>query len=110
MLKEKQNMLNYKIYIKDILDMVSRIDKDIKVLKDLKDEKNYDSTLMRLQVIGESIKKLPKEIKSRFPEVKWKKLSSFRDLISHEYFKIMPEMMIQIIKEDLPLLKKALNK
>ena len=99
----------YKIYVNDALEMISRIEKETKSLGDLKKDKDIDSTLMRLQVIGESIKKLPQNIKKKFPDVKWKKIARMRNFISHEYFRVLPEIVIQIVKNDLPKLKEALR-
>lgn len=100
----------YDIYISDAIEMISRIERETKSLDDLKKDKDIDSTLMRLQVIGESIKKLPKNVKKEFSNVKWKKIEEMRNFISHEYFRVLPEIVIQIIKEDLPELKKVLRK
>ncbi len=100
----------YKIYVSDAMEMISRIERETKNLDDLKKDKDIDSTLMRLQVIGESIKKIPKNVRERFPDVKWKKIAKMRNFISHEYFRVLPEIVIQIIQGDLPKLKEALRK
>jgi len=101
-------MQRYNIYINDALEMISRIERETKSINDLRKNKEMDSTLMRMQVIGESIKKIPKEIKRKYLNVKWKKIEHLRNIISHDYFKIIPELMMQIIKRDFPELKKGL--
>ncbi|MCF8143021.1 MAG: DUF86 domain-containing protein [Deltaproteobacteria bacterium] len=47
-----------------------------------------DAISMRLQVIGESVKRIQKKgssLLSRFAEIEWDKIARFRDLVSHHY-------------------------
>lgn len=101
-------MLRYKLYIKDILDAISQIES---VKKDkLKDKYAWDVILMRLQVIGESVHKIPSKIRKGYPELKWDKLYTLRNTISHTYYKITPEEIEDIIKNELPKLKEVVGK
>jgi len=71
-----------------------------------------DAISMRLQVIGEQIKKLekiaPEVIKSR-PEIQWKKIMKLRDLISHHYDQIDHEIVFDICENHLPKLKDVIQ-
>ena len=72
-----------------------------------------DAISMRLQAIGEVLKKAVKdspEIFTPFPEVDWKGAINFRDKISHHYFDIDAEEIFKICKNHIPLLEKAINK
>jgi uncharacterized protein with HEPN domain len=47
-----------------------------------------DAISMRLQIIGELVKKIQKTAPmylSDYAEIEWKKISKFRDLVSHHY-------------------------
>ena len=106
-------MLKYKLYLNDILKSIREIEKSI----GSKSKKYFDSdidaskaTAMRLQVIGESIKKIPLEIKSKFNLIDWDKIADLRNIISHAYFKINNDMLWEVVGEDLPLLKKVVLK
>ena len=38
-----------------------------------------------LEIIGEAVKKLPKEIRDEEPEIEWRKLAGMRDRLIHDY-------------------------
>jgi len=62
------------------------------------------------EIIGEAAKQLPEEIKNRFPDVEWKSMIDFRNVIIHEYFGIDLDIMWNIIKTKLPPLKSKIQK
>lgn len=105
-------MSKFDIYLNDIEEMVRRIEKQLHKgkIEFEKDVDNYDLLVLRLQVIGQSIKELPKKILSEIPEVKWKIFVSFRNISSHNYSAINKGIFIRIIRDELPLLKKSLTK
>lgn len=102
-------MLNYKLYTNTILEMIGRIQSSLKDKNDFM--KNYelqDATLMRLQVIGENIKKIPSEIK-KDNKISWRKFERLRNLISHKYNSVDYEIVWNFIKKNLPELKKQIE-
>jgi uncharacterized protein with HEPN domain len=71
-----------------------------------------DAISMRLQVIGEQIKKLEKaapELIQAHPEIEWKQVMKLRDLISHHYDQIDNAIVYDICKNHLPKLKRAIQ-
>lgn len=101
-------MQNYKIYIEDALRMINRIEK----FKDigLKEVQNWDATLMRLQVIGESVKKIPRDVKKNTSLVDWGKFENLRNFISHVYTNVSPKIILDIVDNEIPKLKVELLK
>jgi uncharacterized protein with HEPN domain len=105
-------MLDYKIYINQINEFIERIEKTTKNISKedfIKDINLLDSTIMRLQVIGETIKNIPYEIKKENKQVKWKLFSRLRNFISHKYVFIDPEIIYNLILEKIPELKEQIN-
>ena len=103
-------MLKYKLYLKDILNAINKIENSLKDINEIsKNEDKLDMTLMRLQVIGESSKKLPKSLKDKHNKVNWEKIYLMRNIISHAYFNVDPETIIDIIKEEIPKLKNEIQ-
>ena len=72
-----------------------------------------DSIAMRLQVIGELIKKIEKtdpNILEKYPQVQWPMIMRLRDIISHHYDIIDHEIIFDISKKHLPDLKKIVSR
>ena len=106
-------MSQYELYLNDILRTIKLIENSIKNKEFKEFEKNadlIDSNSMRLQIIGESINRLPDNIKKRHKEVSWKKLIQTRNIISHAYFAINKIILWDVIKKEVPKLKKVVLK
>jgi uncharacterized protein with HEPN domain len=72
-----------------------------------------DAVSMRLQVIGESVRKIQKvdpSFLTRYSNIEWDKLSRFRDLVLHHYANIDHEIVYDICRVHIPSLKATLLK
>lgn len=72
-----------------------------------------DAISMRLQVIGESVRKTQKlapSILEKYPDINWDKIARFRDFVSHHYDQIDHEIVYDICKKHIPKLKKTVRK
>ena len=71
-----------------------------------------DSICMRLQNIGELVKKIDKidrAVLPRFPEIKWTNIMKLRDIISHHYEQVDYEIIYDICSNQIPRLKIAIH-
>lgn len=66
----------------------------------------FDGCVMRLQIIGENIKKIDEstngELLFEYPEIPWRKIIGLRNIISHEYANIDEEIIFAVIRQSLP--------
>ncbi len=73
-----------------------------------------DSICMQLIALGENIKNLDKithrKLLKKFPEFDWKGAMGMRDILSHHYFNVNAEIVFQVCKEEIPILKNVLEK
>ena len=69
---------------------------------------SIDANSMRLQVIGENSIMIPKEIKNKYKEIKWKNIRNLRNIISHKYESIDEELIWKFIEKKIPELKKSI--
>lgn len=72
-----------------------------------------DSISMRLQIIGELIKKIEKAdagIFDNYSQVNWVLIMRLRDIISHHYESIDHEIIFDICKNHIPILKTTISK
>lgn len=99
---------DYKVYVDDILESIKLIEEYIQG-KDkanfTEDVKLQDAVLRRLEIVGEAVKHIPDEIKIKYPEVEWKKISGARDIFAHEYFGVSLERVWETLVKDLPRFK-----
>lgn len=82
-------MRDYKLYLEDILQAIQKIEKYTKGLdanKLKKEDLVVDGIVRNLEIVGEAVKNIPQDIKSKNPDVEWKKIAGLRDILAHEYF------------------------
>ncbi|MDZ4846595.1 MAG: HepT-like ribonuclease domain-containing protein [Chitinophagales bacterium] len=74
--------------IKLVEQRISKISSAVDFMKEPEGVKLLDSISMRLQFIGESVRKIEKTDQSfllRYPEIEWNKIINIRNFISHHY-------------------------
>jgi uncharacterized protein with HEPN domain len=72
-----------------------------------------DAVSMRLQVIGESVKRIEKNDPSllqRYAEIEWDKIARFPDLVSHHYEHVDHEIVYDICETHIPKLREVIQK
>lgn len=61
-----------------------------------------DAVIRNFEVIGEAAKPVSEETKSTYPEVEWKRMVQFRNVLIHDYFGIEYEIVWDVIQNYLP--------
>ncbi len=61
-----------------------------------------DAVVRNLEIIGESVKNLPPEIRQLRPQVPWTRIAGLRDLLIHGYFGVDAEILWQIATAKVP--------
>jgi uncharacterized protein with HEPN domain len=102
-----------KLYIEDIKTSIYKIEKythDSNFEKFSNDDQLIDAVVRNLIIIGEAVKNIPKEIKTKNPDVAWNEIKGMRNKVVHEYFGIDEEILWKTIQDDLPIFKKQITK
>lgn len=106
-------MRRYDLYLQDMLQSASRIEDYTKGLSFTEFEGNHvvaDAVARNLEIIGEAAKNVPEDYKNKHPEIEWRKIAGFRDVLAHEYFGIDNEIVWDIVKNKLPELQSSVKK
>ncbi len=101
-----------KLFLDDINESIKLIAKYTKSVDFLEFENNItiqDLVMRRLLIIGEACKNLEKHFGKKYPKIPWRKINGIRNRLAHEYFGIDEKIVWNIIKEDLPVLKKQIS-
>ncbi|NRD07826.1 HepT-like ribonuclease domain-containing protein [Rathayibacter agropyri] len=68
-----------------------------------------DAVLRNLAVIGEAVRALPDPELNALADVPWPAIAGLRNIIVHEYFRIQPALIMEILDEELLPLAIALR-
>lgn len=101
------------LFIQDIKESINDIESFSKGLtKDnfIKNRLRQNAIVRSLEIIGEAVKNIPDSFRNNHPEVPWRKIAGFKDVLSHAYFGVNIERVWNIIVEDLSNLKKEIEK
>ena len=102
-----------KVYALHIIESIDDIERYIiKGLDNfLEDDIIQNAVLRKLQVMAESTTKLNDKWKSSIPEVNWRALAGFRNILVHDYLGGVDLFIIwEHVSKDLPILKNAISK
>jgi uncharacterized protein with HEPN domain len=69
-----------------------------------------DAVIRNLQTLAESSQRLSTEIKLTEPEIPWRELSGFRNVIVHGYLGVDLRAVWLVVEQDLPALAEALDR
>jgi len=98
---------DYRLYLDDIksaCQKVARYTSDLRFEQFITDEKTHDAVIHNLEIIGEAAKHIPDEVRQRYSEIEWRKISGMRDIVAHEYFGIDDEIVWDVIQHQAPKL------
>ncbi len=97
-----------KLFLEDILTSIERIKgyaAGLSFEEFSDDQRTVDAVLRNLEIIGEAVKHIPPEIKSKY-EYDWKSVAGIRDIAIHEYFGLSMPILWDIIQNEMPGLEK----
>jgi uncharacterized protein with HEPN domain len=93
-----------------ILDMLQASQKAIEYAHGLNEEQfqaselHQDATLRQLTIVGEAAKRVSAKFRASQPEIPWRQIAGFRDVVVHDYARVDLQEVWRIVQQDLPTL------
>lgn len=66
--------------------------------------------VLTLLQLGEAARKLAAPYKDAHPEVDWRGIIAFRNRLVHDYFRIRHDVVWNVLTQEIPSLKRELNR
>lgn len=63
------------------------------------------AVVRHLEIMGEAAAHISTDFTVAHPEVPWRRISDFRNVLIHEYFAVDPLLVWEILEKDIPTLK-----
>ena len=76
----------------------------------MKSRRDQDAVIRNFEVMGEAIKRIPPQLKQKFPDVPWGRIAGFRDVLIHDYMHVDLDEVWNIVEQGVPELKTAIEK
>lgn len=105
-------MKDDKLYVIQILERLDRIQRYSSSGKEafLASEIAQDAVTRNFEIIGEATKRISARLREAHPEVPWKRMAGFRDVLIHNYMGTDLNEVWRIIEHDMPGLRSILEK
>lgn len=74
------------------------------------DSMRMHAVIYNIQIVGEATYKLTREYKATHTTVPWILMEKMRHVLVHDYYKIVPEAVWDVVKSDLPAVKPEIQR
>lgn len=104
-------MKDDQLYLTHILECIDRIEKYTIAGREVFMESTLiqDGVLRNLQTLSESTQRLSDMVKQKHPEVDWRGLSGFRNVLVHDYLGVDLNTIWQLVEDRLPALRLSMQ-
>jgi uncharacterized protein with HEPN domain len=95
-------------FVEDILDAMDYAEVFLRDMTydEFQDDLRTNFAVVRaLEIIGEATKRLPMDLRDKYPDVPWKNMAGMRDRIIHGYDTVDLRIVWDVVKVDVPQIK-----
>jgi uncharacterized protein with HEPN domain len=95
-------------FVEDILDGMNKAEILLEGVSYTQFETDFRinfAVVRALEIIGEAAKRIPEQVRQRYPDIPWKGMAGMRDRIIHGYDNVDLQIVWDVVKRDIPQLK-----
>ncbi|HCS79294.1 TPA: hypothetical protein DIV55_06180 [Patescibacteria group bacterium] len=96
------------LHIKDAIDLIETYIAGYTFEQFSADHKTQDAVIRQLEIIGEATVHLEHDFRASMPEISWREISDFRNVLAHEYWNIDLEIVWKAATIEIQELKRAI--
>lgn len=100
-----------RIYLRDLLERIERIEhvRDAGETVFRGSFLHQDTLIRNFEVLGEIVKQLDESLLAQQPQVNWRGYAGFRDVLIHQYDKVILDIVWESAGDELLMLKAAVE-
>jgi uncharacterized protein with HEPN domain len=105
-------MKNDDLFLTHILDAICKIERFTSFLSKndfVMDDKTNLAVLRLLEIIGEAANHISQDTLQQIPEIPWKEIVGFRNILIHEYFNVDLDIVWKTIQTNIPEMKSKIQ-
>jgi len=103
---------DFRLYLEDIIESCQRINQYTEGMtydSFIKNNLVSDAVLRNIEIVGEAVKQVPKNIQDQYPDLDWRRIAGMRDIVAHHYFSIYDEIVWDIVINKIPELEERIE-
>ncbi|MEO5336002.1 MAG: DUF86 domain-containing protein [Magnetospirillum sp. WYHS-4] len=102
---------DFSAYLRDMLEygrLAEKFVEGMKLQDFLDDSKTQFAVTRALDVIGEAARKVPADLRDRYPKIPWRRIVAMRNILAHDYLGIRADRVFETVTVFVPELDREL--
>lgn len=100
------------VHLNEILERIQRVEAYTQAGKEafFQSVLIQDGVIRNFEVMGEAVKQLSLELRQNYPDVPWRQIAGFRDVLIHHYMGLDLNAIWNVVEQNLPNLKQKIER